>query len=69
LKTIARKICQSTKLTQEEASFLNSFPNSEKSYILTGDTAQTLDFTEYQKAGFCGDCQPEEILEQENQYW
>jgi hypothetical protein len=35
---------------------------------LTGDTAQTLDFTEYQKSGFCSEHQPEEILEQEDQY-
>jgi hypothetical protein len=30
LKVIAKKIYQSTKLTNEEASFWNSFPNSEK---------------------------------------
>jgi lipopolysaccharide export LptBFGC system permease protein LptF len=30
LKVIAKKIYQSTKLTNEETSFWNSFPNSEK---------------------------------------
>jgi lipopolysaccharide export LptBFGC system permease protein LptF len=68
LKTIARKIYQSIELTQEEATFWNSFPNSEKFYILTGDTAQTLDFTEYQRSGFCSENHTEEILEQENHY-
>ncbi len=57
LKTIARKLYQSIQLSSEETSFWNSFSNTEKSYILTGDSAQTLDFTEYQKAGFCGDNQ------------
>ena len=68
LKTIAKKIYQSIQLTKEETSFWNSFPNSEKSYILTGDTAHALDFTEYQKSGFCSEHQLEEILEQEDQY-
>jgi hypothetical protein len=45
LKTIAKKIYQYIQLTKEEASFWNSFPNSEKSYILTGEKAQTLEFT------------------------
>jgi hypothetical protein len=45
LKTIAKKIYQSIQLTKEETLFWNLFSNSEKSYILTGDTAQTLDFT------------------------
>jgi hypothetical protein len=45
LKTIAKKIYQFIQLTKEEASFWNSFPNTDKSYILTGDTAHTLDFT------------------------
>jgi hypothetical protein len=44
LKTITRKIYQSIQLTEEETLFWNSFPNSEKSHLLTGDTAQTLDF-------------------------
>jgi hypothetical protein len=69
LKTIATQIYQSIKLTSEEASFWNSFPNSEKSYILTGYSAQTLDFTEYQKSGLCYENQTEEYQEQENQYW
>ncbi len=69
LKTIAKKIYQSIKLTSEDALFWNSSPNSEKSYILTGDSAQTLDFTEYQKSGFFCEQQTEEFQEQENQYW
>jgi hypothetical protein len=68
-KTIAKKIYQSIQLTKNETSFWNSFPNSEKSYSLTHNTAQTLDFTEYQKSGFCSEHQPEEILVQEDQYW
>jgi hypothetical protein len=63
LKVIAKKIYQSTKLTSEEQSFWNSFPNSEKSYILTGDTASTLDFTEYQHSTFCKEQQ--EVQQQE----
>ena len=55
LQTIAKKLYQSVKLTKEETSYWNSFSNSEKSYILTGDSAQSLDFTEYQKAGFSVD--------------
>jgi hypothetical protein len=46
LTTIAKQLYQSIKLTHEEASFWNSFSNVEKSYILTGDTAQSLDSTE-----------------------
>jgi hypothetical protein len=49
--------------------FWNSFPNSEKSYFLNGDTDQTIDFTEYQKAGFSGDFEPQEIVVQEEQHW
>jgi hypothetical protein len=68
---IAKKIYQSTKLTNEETSFWNSFPNSEKSYILTGDTATTIDFTEYQPSTFCCEHQqvqpPEEVVPWENQ--
>ncbi len=71
LKVIAKKIYQSTKLTNEETSFWNSFPNSEKSYILTGDTATTIDFTEYQHSTFCSDhqeAQPaEEVVPWEDQ--
>jgi hypothetical protein len=47
LKTIAKK---SIKLTQEETTFWNSFSNREKSYILIGVIAQSLHFTEYQRA-------------------
>jgi hypothetical protein len=71
LKVIAKKIYQSTNLTNEEKSFWNSFPNSEKSYILTGDTASTLDFTEYQHSTFCKAQQevqqPEEVGPWEDQ--
>jgi hypothetical protein len=66
LKTIAKKIYQSSRLTEEEASFWNSFPNSEKSYILTGDSASTLDFTEYQKATFCSEQQNNQGQNQED---
>ncbi len=52
LKKITKKIYQSFQLTKEETLFWNSFLNSEKSYILTDDTSQTLDFTEYQKVVF-----------------
>jgi hypothetical protein len=68
LKTIAKKLYQSVKLTQEETSFWNSYSNIEKSYILTGDTAQSLDFTEYQRAGYCGELQPQVDI-QEEQDW
>ena len=70
LKTIAKKIYQYQKLSKEEASFWNSFPNSEKSYILTGDTASTIDFTEYQEAGFCSEqnfLNQEQIQDEEEQ--
>ena len=60
---------QSIKLTQEETTFWNSFSNSEKSYILTGDTAQSLDFTEYQRAGFSVEFQPQEVDFQEEHHW
>jgi hypothetical protein len=69
LKTIAQKIYQSIQLTLAETSFWNSFSNSEKSYILTGNSAHTLDFTECQSTGFCGEQQPEEIPEQEENNW
>jgi hypothetical protein len=67
LQTIAKKLYQSVKLSQEETSFWNSFSNSEKSYILTGDSAQTLEFTEYQKASFSVKLLPQ--VEQEEQDW
>ncbi len=69
LKMIAKKIYQSIKLTQEETTFWNSCFNSEKSYILTGVTAQFLDFAKYQKAGFSVEIQPQEIIVQEEQHW
>ena len=52
LKTIANKLYHSVKLSREEQVFWNSFPNSEKSYILTGDSQISLDFTEYQDSGY-----------------
>ena len=66
LQTIAKKLYQSLKLTQEETTFWNSFPNSEKSYILTGDSANSFDFTEYQKAGFSVNFLPQVEHEQLN---
>jgi hypothetical protein len=69
LKLIAKKIYQSIKLTQKETMFWNSFSNSEKSYILTGDTAQSLDFTEYQRTGFSVEPQPQDIKLQQEQHW
>jgi hypothetical protein len=66
---MAKKIYQSAQLTQEETTFWNAFPNSEKSYILTGDTAQTIDFTEYQKAGFSGEFLQQDIAVQEELLW
>ena len=69
LKTIAKKIYQSIQLTIEETSFWNSFFSSEKSYILTGDSAHTLDFTKYQNTRFCSEHQLEEIPEQEDNNW
>ena len=69
LKIIAQKIYQSIQLTLAETSFWNSFSNSKKSYILSGDSAHTLYFTEYQSTGFCGEQQPEEIPEQEENNW
>jgi hypothetical protein len=68
LGTIAKKLYQTIKLTQEETSFWNSFSNIEKSYFLSGDTAQSLDFTEYQRAGYCGELQPQVDI-QEEQDW
>jgi hypothetical protein len=56
------------KLTQEETSLWNSFSNSEKSYISTGDSAQSFDFTECQKAGFSVNFLPQVEL-QEEQDW
>jgi transcription-repair coupling factor (superfamily II helicase) len=67
LQTIAKKLYQSLKLTQEETTFWNSFPNSEKSYILTGDSAHSFDFTEYQKAGFSVNFLPQ--VEHEELNW
>ena len=59
LKTIANKLYHSVKLSQEEHAFWNSFSNTEKSYILTGDSQVSFDFTEYQNSGY----QIEEELE------
>jgi hypothetical protein len=48
LKTIAKKSIQSLPLSQSEIIFWNSFPNTENSYILTGDSQCSLDFNLYQ---------------------
>jgi hypothetical protein len=69
LKTIAKKIYQFIQQTKEEASFWNSFPNTEKSYILTGDTAHTIDFTEYQDSNYCSEHQEIQNFEHEKQNW
>jgi hypothetical protein len=69
LKMITKKIYQSIQLTEEETLFWNYFPNSEKSYLLNGDTAQTFEFTEYQSSGFCSGQLPEEIFGQESNHW
>ena len=65
LKTIANKLYHSVKLTQEENTFWNSFSNTEKSYILTGDSQVSLDFTEYQNSGYQIE---EELKPQQVQY-
>jgi hypothetical protein len=44
-----------------------SLSNFEKSYILTGDTAQSLDFTKYQKTSYC--FEPQVIVSQKEQHW
>jgi hypothetical protein len=67
LKTIAKKLYQSIKLTQEEAAFWNSFSNIEKCYILTGNTAQSLDFIDYQKPGYCVETQPQVDIHEEQE--
>ena len=64
LKTIARKIIQSLPLSQSEIIFWNSFPNTEKSHILTGDSQCSLDFNLYQESNyqFEGEFDIEEVL-------
>jgi hypothetical protein len=56
LKTIADKILQSVPLSQSKNIFWNSFSNSEKSHILTGDSQCSLDFTLYQESGYRDGC-------------
>ena len=49
LKIIALKIFHSVQLSPSEWHYWEKFSNSEKSFLLTGDTANTLDFTQYHK--------------------
>ena len=44
-KKIANTIYHSVKLSQGEKNHWNSFSNSEKHYLLTGDSQIMLDFT------------------------
>jgi hypothetical protein len=76
LKTISSKICQSIVLSGSENSFWNLFPNSEKSYILTGDSQCSLDFTECQEASFLAESefevekkQPQVFLQPQNLFF
>ena len=47
LTAIAIKLHQSIPLTQSERQYCQNFSNEEKSYIITGDSQHTLDFTQY----------------------
>ncbi len=49
LKLIALKIFHSVQLSPSEWQYWEKFSYSEKSFLLTGDTANTLDFTQYHK--------------------
>jgi hypothetical protein len=52
LKTIAEKILQSLPLSQSKNIFWNSFSNSGKSWISTGDSQCLLEFTLYQESNY-----------------
>ena len=52
LTAIALKLHQSIKLTQSEKNYWQNFSKEEKSYIITGDSQHTLDFTQYQQGYF-----------------
>ena len=55
LTAIALKLHQAIPLTTTEKQYWNNFTNQEKAYIITGDSQQTLDFTQYQEGYFSGD--------------
>ena len=52
LTAIALKLHQSITLTQSEKNYWQNFSKEEKSYIITGDSQHTLDFTQYQQGYF-----------------
>ena len=52
LKSIAFKNFHSIQLSQEENIYWNSFSNSERAYLLTGDSQSPIDFTEHQSATY-----------------
>ena len=54
LTSIALKLHQSISLTQSEKNYWQNFSKEEKSYIITGDAQQTLDFTQYQQGYYSG---------------
>ena len=55
LTAIAIKLHQSIQLTQSEKNYWNNFSKEEKSFIITGDAQQTLDFTQYQQGYYSSD--------------
>jgi hypothetical protein len=55
LTAIALKLHQSIRLTQSEKDYWQNFSKEEKSYIITGDSQHTLDFTQYQQGYFSED--------------
>ena len=55
LTAIALKLHQSITLTESERNYWQNFSKEEKSYIITGDAQQTLDFTQYQQGYFSKD--------------
>ena len=55
LTAIALKLHQSIALTQSEKKYWQNFSKEEKSYIITGDSQHTLDFTQYQQGYFSED--------------
>ena len=55
LTAIALKLHQSIQLTQSEKQYWQNFSKEEKSYIITGDSQHTLDFTQYQEGYFSND--------------
>jgi hypothetical protein len=55
LTAIALKLHQSISLTQSEKQYWQNFSKEEKSYIITGDSQHTLDFTQYQEGYFSSD--------------